>query len=118
MEKSFIKKTIRLVDNIYPLENLLGNIYEIKDHINLSGISPLKGPDFIPLSNIYLSTKGIIVCGLKEGVHPNEYEKKILLKAGVKAYCYHLVPKAIVAARAGLKIKAYGLVQPKDRSLP
>lgn len=111
MGKSIIKKNIRLVDNIYPLDNLADNIYEIKDHINLSGHNPLKGPNFISLTNLYDSKKGIVVCGLKEGVHPNEHEKKILLEAGVKAYCHNLVPKVIEAASSGLRVKAFGIIK-------
>ena len=104
-------KIVKLTDYIYPLKSLDKKNYEIKDHINLSGSNPLKGPNFISLTNIYVSTKGIIVVGLKKGVHPNEKEKRILLKSGVKAYCYNLVPKAILAASQGKRIKAIGIVK-------
>lgn len=103
------KKIVKITDYIYPLTKLSQKKYEIKDHINLSGDNPLKGPNFISLTNIYSSKKGIIICGLKEGTHPNKKEKKILLKAGVKAYCYNLVPKAICAAKFGLRVKAIGI---------
>ena len=113
MGKGFVKKKnfVELTDYIYPLTKLSNKKYFIKDHINLSGHNPLKGPNFISLSNVYISKKGIIVAGLKEGVHPNNKEKKILLKAGVKAYCYKLVPAVILAAARGLKVKAIGLVK-------
>ena len=115
MEKSLLKNkrgdTVELTDHIYPLTKLNKKTYEIKDHINLSGNNPLKGSKFISLTDIYNSKEGIIVCGLKKGVHPNNKEKKVLLKAGIKAYCYNLVPKVIFAASLGLKIKAIGIVQ-------
>ncbi len=105
------KKSIEITDYIFPLVKLTESKYQIKDHINLSGYNPLKGPQFISLTNIYNSKKGIVVVGLKEGVVPNDHEKKVLLKAGVKAYCYNLVPTVILAASLGLKIKAFGIVK-------
>jgi len=112
MGKSFVKQKsfIEITDYIYPLTKLSKNKYDISDHINLSGSNPLKGPSFISLTDVYKSKKGIIVAGLKEGIHPNNYEKKILLKAGVKAYCYKLVPAVILAASRGLKVRAIGVV--------
>ncbi len=114
--KSFLQKNrtcrnVQIIDYIYPLENLKNFTYEIKDHINLSGVNPLKGPQFIPLTNIYLSRKGILVCGLKRNIHPNSHEKKILHKANIKAYCYNLVQTVIFTASLGLKIKAKGIVK-------
>lgn len=118
MKKNKKKQNIaEITDHIYPLAKLNQKKYEIKDHVNLSGYNPLKGPLFISLTNIYTSKNGIIVCGLKKGVQPNNKEKKILLKAGIKAYCYNLVPKAILAARAGFKIKAFGVVHKENQSL-
>ena len=101
---------LEIIDYIYPITNLTKKQYEIKDHINLSGFNPLKGPKFIPMNNIYLSKTGIIVCGLKEGTVPNEHEIKIMKKAGIQAYCYNLIPKVIHAASLGIKVKAYGVL--------
>ena len=117
MEKSFLKKNnfLKIVDYVYPLTKLSKRKYEISDHINLSGQNPLKGPQFIALTNIYNSKNGIVVAGLKEGVEPNSHEKKILLKASVKAYCYKLIPAVILAASRGLKIKAIGIVKQRNR---
>ena len=113
MGKSFLKKNnfVEIKAYIYPLTKLSKKQYDIVNHINLSGFNPLKGPNFISLTDIYKSKKGILVAGLKEGVHPNNHEKKILLKAGAKAYCYNLVPAVILAASRGLKIKAIGVVK-------
>jgi len=113
MGKSFVKKNsfVEITDYIYPLTKLTNKKYDISDHINLSGHNPLKGPQFISLTNIYKLKKGIIVVGLKKGTEPNPHEKKILLKAGVKAYCYNLVPAVMLAASRGLKIKAIGIVK-------
>ncbi|MBI3590400.1 MAG: hypothetical protein HY094_03350 [Candidatus Melainabacteria bacterium] len=102
---------IKIVDYIYPLTKLSKKIFSIKDHVNLSGINPLKGPNFVSLTDTYSSKKGVIVAGLKNGVHPNDKEKKILLNVGVQAYCYNLVPTAILAASLGLQIKAIGIVK-------
>ena len=108
MGKSFIEITA----HIYPLTNLPGKKYDISDHINLSGHNPLKGPNFISLTNIYKKSKnGIIVACLEDGIEPNSHEKKILLKAGVKAYCYNLAPAVILAASKGFKVKAIGIVK-------
>ena len=123
MGKSFLRKngSAEITDYIYPVEvchgmPLLPNKkYFISDHINLSGDNPLKGPNFISLTNTYKKQKkGLIVACLKEGIEPNAHERKILLKAGVKAYCYKLVSTVILAASRGLKVKAIGIVRKKD----
>lgn len=106
-----VNKDILIIDYIYPLKNLNKKTYEISDHVNLSGFNPLKGAEFIPLSNIYISKKGIVVAGVKEGTHPNDLEKKVLLKCNVQAYCYNIVPTAIYATYLGLKIKAVGIIR-------
>ena len=105
------KSYVNLVDYIYQLKSLEQKKYFIKDHVNLSGFNPLKGPVFISLTNIYHSKKGLIVAGLKKGVSPNIHEKRKLLKAGVSAYCYNLIPSVILAASKGCKIKAVGIVK-------
>lgn len=109
-EKMKKKRTIEISDQIYPLTMLTKHIYQIKDHINLSGFNPLKGASFISLTNTYESKDGIVIACLKKGTHPNNKEKKILLKAGVKAYCYNLAQRAILASSKGLKVKAYGVI--------
>lgn len=109
--KNKTKKYVHILDSIYPIDKLSRSIYEIKDHVNLSGFNPLKGPRFISLTDIYASRSGITVCALKEGVYLNKKEKRILLSGKVKAYCYNLVPTVIFAASLGLKTKATGVVK-------
>ncbi len=106
-------KILELIDYIHPLTNLSKKQFDISNHINLSGVNPLQGANFVSLTDIYKSKNGIVVVGLKEGVEPNSHEKKILLKSNVKAYCYNLVPTVILAASLGFKIKAIGIVKEK-----
>lgn len=106
-----VKDKILIVDYIYPLKNINSKTVEIADHVNLSGFNPLKGAEFIPLANIYQFKNGIVIAGLKEGTHPNNIEKNVLLKCNVKAYCYNIVPTAIYATFLGLKIEALGRVK-------
>ena len=112
-KKHHKKKILEITDFIYPISKLRAKKYKIKDHVNLSGFNPLKGALFIPMTNIYnYNTKqGIVVCGLKNGIHPNKNEIKILKKAGIQAYCFNLVPRAILASAAGFKVSATGIVK-------
>ena len=105
------KKTIKVIDYIFPLKNLIKKKYKIKDHVNLSGENPLTGANFISLTDLYKTKDGIIVCSLPYGVHPSNAEKKILLKNNIQAYCYNLVQASIYAAFLGLKVKAYGIIK-------
>lgn len=105
--------SLDIVDYIYPIKTLKKEKYEIADHVNLSGYSPLKGPQFIALNNVYHfknSKSAIVVAGLKDGVIPNKYEIEKMANAGVDAYCYNIVPLSICAASLKIKVKAYGVV--------
>ena len=112
LQKITKQKTVTIIETINPLSVLKIKSYKIRDHINLSGFNPLNGPIFIPLNNLYTTKDGILIVGLREGVHPTNKEKRILEKLGVKAYCYNLVQTAIFAASLGLKINAIGSVKP------
>ena len=116
LRKNKSKKIAYIIDYIYPLTRLAQAAYKIKDHINLSGYNPLAGPNFISLTNTYILETGIIVVGIKKGVELSNKEKKILLKCGVKAYCYNLVPTAVFCKSLGSRIKAIGVVK-KPRKL-
>lgn len=109
--KNSNKQIIEVVDYIYPIVKLSKNIIQIKDHINLSGKNPLSGPNFISLTNVYSSKDGIVVAGLLQKVHLNKKEKEILLKSGVKAYCYNLIPTVIFTASLGLKVRGVGITK-------
>lgn len=117
MEKSIVKKKKKILvikEHIIPLTKLTKGNYEIVDHINLSGLNPIKGQTFFQTNNIYLNSprknKKIIVAGLKPGVKPTNKEQKVLLKTGIQAYCYNLIPKTLYAASKGKKVKATGIV--------
>ena len=110
------KKQILIIDCIYPITKLSKTTYTIQDHINLSGINPLAGPNFISLTKVYQSRNGIVVCGVLS--KPNQHEKKVLLKSNVKAYCFNLVPTVIFAKSLGLSINATGIVKRIERNSP
>lgn len=103
-------KEVFIIDNIFPFVSMKAGEYEVKDHLNLSGENPLKGPQFISMTDVYQSRSGIIVAGLKQGVVPNDLEANKLKKAGVKAYCYNIVPTVIFSIANGLKVRAKGVV--------
>lgn len=110
-----------------------GDIMVIKDHINFSGVSPLRGknldefgPRFPDMSNVY--DKGILIlleqlCGelgifVNEGVYaylqgPN-YETPSEIKAlrtlGADAVGMSTVPEAIVARHCGLRVAAISCI--------
>ena len=96
---------------IFPLSGVeLASEVLIRDHINLSGFSP-RDIGFIPISDLYTdknNDEAIIVACLKDGVIPTEEEEEALKKAGVKAYSYDLVNRALYQAASGNQIKAIG----------
>lgn len=111
IKKNKNKKILHIIDYIYPLKKFKSKKVRIKDHVNLSGFNPLTGPQFIALTGVYKTKEGIIVAGFKDGVHPNEKEKKVLLKQNIKAYSYNIVPTTIFASSMGLKINATGIIK-------
>jgi len=110
-----------------------GDIMLIKDHINFSGVSPLRGknldefgPRFPDMSNVY--DKDVIalieqLCG-ELGIHINEgvyaylqgpnYETPSEIKAlrtlGADAVGMSTVPEAIVARHSGLRVAAISCI--------
>lgn len=110
-----------------------GDVMVIKDHINFSGVSPLRGKNldefgtrFPDMSNVYDKEMLLIIeqlCGelgiyINEGVYaylqgPN-YETPSEIKAlrtlGADAVGMSTVPEAIVARHSGLKVVAISCI--------
>ena len=110
-----------------------GDLMLIKDHINFSGVSPLRGknldefgPRFPDMSNVYdndILTMVEVACGelgisINEGVYaylqgPN-YETPSEIKAlrtlGADAVGMSTVPEAIVAKHCGLRVAAISCI--------
>lgn len=109
-------KTIVILDDSFPLREVSEGLYLVKDHINLSTLNPLLGPNddkkgerFFPVSDLYLAPKelqeleSLVVCGLNNGAEPKISEKTIL-KIHSHSYCFNLVLCALVAAHRGIKV--------------
>ncbi len=113
----------------------------ISDHLNLTGDSPLVGPNnpigerFPVVNNIYLSAadtidqeetwtmgnplsklRSGIVAGVKYGAVPSPAELDLLYSVGAHFYNWNTVPTMIIAAHAGLKVLA--LAVPEGGVLP
>lgn len=114
---------------VFPLdESISGHDLYIVDHINLTGSSP-RNIGFIPVTELYCSKNSSVkqsskatpikVAALAHGEHPNSEEKEILLKHGVQAYSYDLIPLALNYCAEGytLDAKAYIPKTPKNYSL-
>ncbi|MDX1919338.1 MAG: hypothetical protein SFU25_01225 [Candidatus Caenarcaniphilales bacterium] len=108
--------TLVVLDDAEPLRELQSELCLVKDHMNLSTLNPLLGPNddskgqrFFPVSDLYLSPtelselEKVTVCGLNPGSEPTLNEKTIL-KIHSQAYCYNLVLCALIAAHRGIKV--------------
>jgi len=101
----------------------------VNDHINLTGSSPLmgpndhKGPRFPVINHVYtcLDRDGSprkdiyqgVAAGLNPSCKPGKNDVEFMTKVGVDFWSYNLVPSMLVAAHAGWKVLAL-LVQPKS----
>lgn len=132
----------RLRQNPQPQENLVvlidrgfGDLnpapYIVADHINLTGTSPLVGPNpscgtrFPVINGIYVKEaigcggsavdlsqmEAVVVAGLKSGIEPNEKDIRAMKQFGANLWCFNIVPAMIVAAHAGWKVLAIVLLQ-------
>jgi hypothetical protein len=104
----------------------------VSDHLNLTGSSPLCGPNnpigerFPVVNDIYVcdnaklpkglqSLKKVVVAGLKDGVKTGEKELELIKSMGAEAFCTNVVHTMIVAAHAKKKVLA--IVVPEGKTL-
>jgi len=104
----------------------------VSDHLNLTGTSPLCGPNnpigerFPVVNDIYVcdkdklpkglqSLKKIVVAGLKDGVKTGEKELALIKTLGAEAFCKNVVHTMIVAAHAKKTVLA--IVVPEGKTL-
>ena len=99
----------------------------VRDHLNLTGGSPLCGPNdpcgerFPVVQGIYLEDQlpdlpRVVVAGLKQGVRPDASEQELIKSLGAEACCYNLVPAMLIAAHA--KCQVLGILLPENGTLP
>ena len=98
----------------------------VSDHVNLTGTSPLIGPNhpcgerFPVVQGIYVDCLShlsrVVVAGLKPGVVPTAADVSRLKEFGVDCSCYNLIPAMLLAAHAGWKV--LGIVVPEGATLP
>ncbi len=104
----------------------------VSDHLNLTGSSPLSGPNnpigerFPVVNGIYVcedaklpkglqSLKKIVVAGLKDGVKTGGKELDLIKSLGAAAFCKNVVHTMIVAAHAKKTVLA--IVVPEGETL-
>lgn len=102
------------------------------DHLNLTGTSPLSGPNnpigerFPVVNGIYIcedaklpkglqSLKKVVVAGLKDGVQTGDKELELIKSLGAVAFCKNVVHTMIVAAHAKKTVLA--IVVPEGKTL-
>jgi hypothetical protein len=99
----------------------------IRDHLNLTGTSPLLGPNheygerFPVVQGIYIDEHlpelpRVIAAGLKSGAKVQPDDAAVLKQLGVGACCYNAVPAMLIAAHARCRILA--LLVPFGKELP
>jgi len=115
---------VLVVDNGFNLDK--SAVVVVSDHLNLTGASPLAGPNdpagprFPVINNIYFvpRSSGIdqtVVAGLKPGTQPTESEIAQIAQLGAPCWSYNMVQTMLVAAHAGWKVLAI-LVAPGSAS--
>ena len=111
------EKLAIVLDTAYGLEGTAPVV--VRDHINLSGVNPLIGPNhsigerFPVVNDIYcaddsngLTLKKVVAAGVKVGRSVDDSDLEFIRTLGAQCYCFNLVPTMLIAAHAGWKILA------------
>lgn len=99
----------------------------VRDHLNLTGTSPLLGPNhecgerFPVLQGIYIldhlsELPRVLLGGLKPGVDVSVDDAKVLREFGVEAYSYNIAQSMLIAAHARCRMLA--VLLPEGQTLP
>jgi hypothetical protein len=99
----------------------------VRDHLNLTGSSPLLGPNdpcgerFPVVQGIYIEDQlpewpRVVAVGLKPGVKPDATDLENIKKFGGDVCCYNMVPTMLVAAHA--RCQVLGILLPEGMPLP
>lgn len=89
----------------------------VRDHLNLTGHSPLCGPNhpcgdrFPVVQGVYVEDvlpelPRVVVAGVVHGIEASAEDMKVVRELGAEAACYNIVPAMIVAAHAKCKVLA------------
>jgi hypothetical protein len=89
----------------------------VRDHINLTGHSPLCGPNdpcgerFPVVQGIYVEDAlpelpRVVAAGLVHGVLPSAEDLKLIKDLGAEVTCYNLVQAMLIAAHANCQVLA------------
>jgi purine nucleoside phosphorylase len=89
----------------------------VSDHLNLTGGSPLTGPNdpvgprFPVINDVYFVPHSTtleqgVVAGLKPGIEPTDFEIAQIEKLGAPFFSHNIVQTMLVAAHAGWKVLA------------
>jgi hypothetical protein len=99
----------------------------VRDHLNLTGTSPLLGPNhecgerFPVLQGIYIVDQfqelpKVLLGGLKPGVEVSADDARVLREFGVEAYSYNIAQSMLIAAHARCRMLA--VLLPDGQALP
>lgn len=119
------ERLLVVLDTAYGLPN--GTPVVVRDHLNLSGVNPLVGPNnpigerFTVVNDIYVhdaaafsSLKAVVAAGVKPGRTVDAGDLDFIRSLGAECYTFNLVPTMLIAAHAGWKVLA--IVGPEGKS--
>lgn len=98
----------------------------VRDHLNLTGHSPLCGPNddcgdrFPVVQGVYIDDvlpklRRVVLAGLRQGQVPNREEIELIESFGADVCSWNVVPSMLIAAHA--KCKVLALVLPEQGTL-